>query len=183
MEKIFMNKENRKTNELHRLVLNMSQRLDLRSSNKYVSPHNLSFYYKWKNISQEHKNKLKIIALTWIDKFELPGKSYSVSDIQDYIKYIIKNFETLSTNHPIHIYINRINNRIVLELQTPNTIKVIWLQKKLIDKTKNIVSSLELAEVVLEQCNLVDNQYQQSFTLNKSYGHLLNVESSLIIIV
>ena len=175
MEKIFMNKENRKTNELRRLVLNMSQRLDLKSSNKYVSPRNLSFYYKWKNISQEHKNKFKIIALTWIDKFELTDSSYSVSDIQDYIKYIIKNFETLSTNHRIHIYINRINNRTVfkikdrykLELQTPNTIKVIWLQKKLIDKTKNIVPILELAEVVLEQCNFVDNQYQQSFTFNK----------------
>ena len=35
--------------------------------------------------------------------------------------------------------------------------------KKLIDKTKNgeNVPSLEVVEVVLVQCNLVDNQYQQ----------------------
>ena len=35
--------------------------------------------------------------------------------------------------------------------------------KKLIDKTKNgeNVPSLEVVEVVLGQCNLVDNQYQQ----------------------
>ena len=34
--------------------------------------------------------------------------------------------------------------------------------KKLIDKTKNEenVPSLELVEIVLVQCNLVDNQYQ-----------------------
>ena len=30
-------------------------------------------------------NKLKIIAPTWNDEFELPNNSYSVSDIPDYI--------------------------------------------------------------------------------------------------
>ena len=48
-------------------------------------------------------------------------------------------------------------------------------------KTKNgeIVPSLEVAEVVLVQCNLVDNQYQQksevlnTFTPNGSYANLL----------
>ena len=45
----------------------------------------------WKNIRQQHKNnKLKIIASTWIDEFELPDGSYPMSDIQDYIEYIIK---------------------------------------------------------------------------------------------
>ena len=33
---IFMNTEN-KTNELHKFVLNLSQRLDLKSSNKHTS--------------------------------------------------------------------------------------------------------------------------------------------------
>ena len=59
-------------------------------------------------------------------------------------------------------------------------------QKKLIDKTKNEenVPSLEVVEVVLVQCNLVDNQYQQNsevlytFTPNTSYAYLLNVEPS-----
>ena len=43
--------------------------------------------------------------------------------------------------------------------------------------------SLEV-EVVLVQCNLVDNQYQQksevlyNFTPSKSYAYLLNVEPS-----
>ena len=32
-----MNKENSKTNEPHKLVLNLSKRLDLRSSNKHVA--------------------------------------------------------------------------------------------------------------------------------------------------
>ena len=44
--------------------------------------------------------------------------------------------------------------------------------------------SLEVFEVVLVQCNLADNQYQQklevlyTFTSNKSYAYLLNVEPS-----
>ena len=37
METIFMNTENSKTNEPHKFVLNMSQRLDLRSSNNHVA--------------------------------------------------------------------------------------------------------------------------------------------------
>ena len=36
METIFMNTENCKTSEPHNFVLNLSYRLDLRSSNKHV---------------------------------------------------------------------------------------------------------------------------------------------------
>ena len=38
---------------------------------------------------------------------------YSVSDIQDYIKYIIKKYETLIAIFLIHVYINRASNRLV----------------------------------------------------------------------
>ena len=193
-----MNTENSKTNEPHKFVLNLSQRLDLRSSNKHVALQNLSIYYTWKNIRKQYKNnKLKIIAPTWNDEFELPDGSYSVSDIQDYIEYIIKKHETLTAIPPIHVYINRINNRLVfkikdgykLELQTPETMKLFGSTKKLIDKTKNgeKVPSLEVVEVVLVQCNLVDNQYQQKsevlyiFTPNKSYAYFLNVEPSNLV--
>ena len=40
METTFTNVENSKTNELHELVLNFSQRSDLRSTNEHVSPQN-----------------------------------------------------------------------------------------------------------------------------------------------
>ena len=48
-----------------------------------------------------------------------------------------------------------------LELQTPETMKLFGSAKKLIDKTKNgkSVSSLEVVEAVLVQCNWVDNLY------------------------
>ena len=42
MEPIFMNTENSKTNEADKFVLNLSQRSDLRSSNKHVTLQNLS---------------------------------------------------------------------------------------------------------------------------------------------
>ena len=50
-----------------------------------------------------------------------------------------------------------------LELQTPVTKKLFGSTKNLIDKTKNgeNMTSLEVIEIVLVQCNLVDNQYQQ----------------------
>ena len=37
MKTMFMNMENSKTNEPHKFVLNLSQKLDLRSSNKNVA--------------------------------------------------------------------------------------------------------------------------------------------------
>ena len=37
METIFGNTENRKTNEPHKFILNLSQRLELRSSDKHVA--------------------------------------------------------------------------------------------------------------------------------------------------
>ena len=59
----------------------------------------------------------------------------------------------------------------------------------MIDKTKTQekVPSFEVVEVVLVQCNLADNQYQQksevlyTFTPNKSYDYLLNVEPSNLV--
>ena len=45
--------------------INLSQRLDLRKSNKHVPLQNLSIYYTWKNISKQYKNnKPKIMAPT-----------------------------------------------------------------------------------------------------------------------
>ena len=47
--------------------------------------------------------------------------------------------------------------------------------------------NLEVVEVVLVQCNLVDNQYQQksevlyTFARNKSYAYMLNVKSSNLV--
>ena len=76
METIFMNTKSSKTSEPHKFDLNLSQRLDLKSSNKHVVLHNLSIYYTWKNIRKQYKNnKLKIIAPTWNDEFELPDGS------------------------------------------------------------------------------------------------------------
>ena len=90
-------------------------------------------------------------------------------DNQDYIDSIIKKHETLTKICPIHVYINRINSSLVFkikdgdkpELQTPKTMKLFGSTKKLIVITKKgeNISSLEVVEVVLVQCNLVDNQY------------------------
>ena len=108
------------------------KRLDIKSVNKHVALQNFSIHYTWKNIRKQCKNnKLKIIAPTWNDEFELQDGSYYLSDIQDYIEYIIKKHETLTTIPPIHVYINRINNRLLfkikdgykLELQMPETMK------------------------------------------------------------
>ena len=76
-----------------------------------------------------------------------------------------KKHETLTANPPIHVYINRINNRLIfkikdgykLELQSPEMMNLFDSTKKLIDKIKNgeNVENLEVVKVVLVQCKLV----------------------------
>ena len=118
METIFMNTEKSKTNEPHKFVLNLSQTLDLRSLDKSLLFKIYLFISRVKNIRKQYtKNKFKMIAPTWNDEFELPNGSYSVSDIQNYIEYIIKKHETLTAIPPIHAYINRINNRLVFKIK------------------------------------------------------------------
>ena len=92
MNTIFMNSENSKTSDPHRLILNLTNKINLKGSEKYVAFSNLSIYYIWKIVKKSYKNnKFKISAPTWNEKFELPDGSYSISDIRDYFKCILKN--------------------------------------------------------------------------------------------
>ena len=48
MDTIFMNSENSKTSDPHRLLLNLTDKIDLRRKDKYIALSNLSIYYTWK---------------------------------------------------------------------------------------------------------------------------------------
>ena len=193
MDTIFMNSENSKTSEHHVLVLKLTDKLDLRRGQKTVALSNLSIYYTWKNIKSSYdNNKFKISAPTWSKEFELPDGSYSVSDIQeDYFEYILKKHGESADNSSIRMYINRIENRITfkikngyyLELLTPKTMKLLGSTENKITKDKNSenVPHLEIVELVLVHCILVNNDYQQdsrilyTFVPNKTFGSLLEI--------
>ena len=106
-----MKLENSKTPDAHKVLLNLSEKINLKRSDKYVALSNLSIYYIWKNIKTSNKNnKFKIWAPTWNEEFELPDGSYSVSDIKDYFEYIIKKHKTVTDNIPMRTYVNKIKN-------------------------------------------------------------------------
>ena len=72
MNTIFMNSKNSKTSDPHRLLLNLTNIIDLRRKDKYIVLSNLSIYYTWKNIQKSFKNnKFKISAPTWNDMINL----------------------------------------------------------------------------------------------------------------
>ena len=78
----------------------------------------LFYLYTCKNVRKVYKNnKRKIIVPTWSYEFELLNGSYSVSDIQDYIDYIIKNWEISTTIPPIQVYSNKNNNSLVFKIK------------------------------------------------------------------
>ena len=197
MDTIFMNSENSKTLEHNVLVLKLTDKLDLRRGQKTVALSNLSIYYTWKNVkSSYNNNKFKLSAPTWSEEFKLPDGSYSVSDIQDYFEYILKKHSESVDNPSIRMYVNRIENRITfkiksgyyLELLTPETMKLLgstesirMITIKTKDKNGENVPHLEIVELVLVHCNLVNNDYQQdsrilyTFVPNKTFGSLLEI--------
>ena len=114
-----MNSENSKTSEPYKFKYDLIDKLDLRNPNENMALANLSIYYSWKNVkSTYNNNKFKILAPTWNETFDLPDGSYNISEIQDYIEYIIKKHNTIGENAPILIYANTINNRIVFKIKS-----------------------------------------------------------------
>ena len=121
----------------------------------------------------------------------MPDGSYSIPDIQDYFEYILKKHDENVDNPTIIIYVNKIENRITfkikngyyLELLTPETLKLLGrVENKIIkDKNSENVPHLEVAELVLVYCNLVNNNYQQhsrilyTFVPNKRFSSLLEI--------
>ena len=52
-----MNSENSNTTHPHRLLVNLTDKKDLRRGEKSVALSNLSIYYTWRNIKISTKNK------------------------------------------------------------------------------------------------------------------------------
>ena len=50
-----MNSENNETSYPHRLLLNLTDKINLKRSDKYIALSNLSIYYTWKNIKKSYK--------------------------------------------------------------------------------------------------------------------------------
>ena len=100
-----------------------------------------------------------------------------------------------NTNKPsVQIYVHKNENRITfkikdgysLEFLTPETKKLLKIfrrteNKITEDKNGENVPHLEITEVVLVHCDIVNNDYQQdsrvlyTFVPNKSFGALLNI--------
>ena len=76
-----MNSENSKKSDPYRLLLNLTDKINLKRNDQYIALSNLSIYYTWKGIKMSYKNnKFKISAPTWNEELELPDGSYSVLD-------------------------------------------------------------------------------------------------------
>ena len=89
------------------------------------------------------------------------------------------------------MYLNKVENRVTfkiekgyhLELLTPETMKLLGSTESKTTKDKNgeCVPHLEIVELVLIHCNVVNNNYQQdsrilyTFVLNKPLGSLLEI--------
>ena len=176
-------------------MLKLTDKLDLGTDEKIIALSNFSIYYTWKNIKSSYNvNKLNISALKWNEKFELPGGSCSVSNIQDYFEYILRKHGVNIDKPSVKIYVNKIENITKFKIKNwyslkflaPETMALPRSTENKITKDKNgeNVPHLEITEVVLVHCNIVNNDYQQDswvlymFVPNKPFGSLLEISSA-----
>ena len=133
-----MNSKNSKTSDPHRLLLNLTYKIDLRRKYKYTALSNLSIYYTWKNIRKPYKNNnFKVSAPTRNEEFRLPDGSYFISNIQDYFEYTFKEHGEKTVNSSIRIYINKTKNRITFKIKTGYYLELLTPEKmKLHGSTK-----------------------------------------------
>ena len=103
----------------------------------------------------------------------------------------------MTDNPPIIIFVNKIENVITFGINTEYYLKLLasrtmkLLGSTKIDITKNVngenVSQIQITEVVLAHCNIVNNNYQQDsrllYTLvpNQSFGQLLDTSPKMFI--
>ena len=146
MNNIFRNSENSKTSDPHGLLVNLTKKIDLERKDKYIALLNRSIYYTWQIIKKSYKNnKFKISGPTWGEEFELPDGTYSISDIQNYLEYILKKHGEKTINPSVRTCINKIENRVTfkikagyyLKLLTPETITLLGSTKSKVTKNKN----------------------------------------------
>ena len=183
-----MNSQNSKTSKPHVLILKLTNRLDLRIGEKIIALSNFSIFYTWRNIeSAYNNNKFKTSAPTWNGRFELPDASHSISDSQDYFEFILKKHGEDIDEPSVQIYVNKIENRVTFKIKNgyslehlaPETMKLLEsTENKTKDKNGENVLHLEMTEVVLLHCDIINNDYQQDSRLlyalvpNKLLGSL-----------
>ena len=114
METICMNSENIKTSGFNRILLNISDKINLEKSDKYIALSNLTIYYTWKNIKRSRSNNKSEISVPTCNKFLDNHILYHIFKI--YIKYIIEKHGIVTDNPPIRIYMNKIENRITFKI-------------------------------------------------------------------
>ena len=101
MDTIFINIENGRTSEYHVLLLDLTNKIDLRTE-KTVALSNLSIYYTWKNTkSSYNNNKFKISAPTWSEEFNLPDGSFQYLIFKIILSIFLKNIVKVLIIHQL----------------------------------------------------------------------------------
>ena len=119
------------------------------------------------------QQKFKKSGITGGHEFELPDIDHSVSDVQDFFKYIIKKHETFTDKSPVKIYVNKVHNRITFKIKTGKflkfltnkTIKLLESAERRITKNKNDEN------VSIINVSTIQELYVHFFQISHSVSH------------
>ena len=166
---------NSKISHRHRLLLNVTVKINLKRNYRYVALSNLSVCYTWKNREKSYmNNKFKKISSNmewrvWITWWIIFCVRFS---ILFWVCIYKKQHGEKDVNSSIGICINKMEYRIAFKIETrfylvfltSKTKKLLGSTKSKITKNKNCenVSNLENTELILVHCNVANNNYWQN---------------------
>ena len=96
-----MTYENIKMSDRQRLLLNLSDKINLQSSDEYVVLSNHSIYYTWKNMKKSYKN----------NKFKISARIIFRIRYSRLVWVYLKNHGEKTGNPSIRVYVSKIENK------------------------------------------------------------------------
>ena len=167
MEAIFMNPNNSRRSDFHRLLLNLADKINLKTSSKYVASSNLNIFYAWKNIKKSWKiinlrcqlwHETKVWIIWWI--------IFCIRYSRIFWVYIKKCGEKTGNktggktdNSSIMIHISKIENIIMFKIKTGYCLELLMTETM---KFLGITKSKDEPRVLY------------TFVLHKLFGQLLD---------
>ena len=113
MNTIFMNSKNSLTSDPRRLLLSLTNKLNLKRSAKHVALSNLSIYYTWKNVKCHTKmTNLKYQLQHWLRNLNYLMDHYIYQIFKNIINISQQKHGEKSDNLSMIKYVKEIENRV-----------------------------------------------------------------------
>ena len=176
-----MNSKNSKTCDTHSLLLNLTNKINLKIRKICCFMQSCHLRYAEKYKTDIKNSKFELSSPTWNEILELSDGPRAYQAFKIIFSISSKKLERVTDSPSIRIYVNKIGRRNTFRIKTgyflafltPETMKLLGITKSKTSKFENgeNLTNLEISVVVLLYSNVVNNDYH--FLINSLFNYSL----------